>query len=206
MIRPVAQYTRLHRVCTSFILAAIQLGLLACFEPDPRTVRGALAAAARALEERDSRALFRIIDQRTRSAMASVVGDRLEAAALIRRDYPEPERTQALASLGDAALVGDPAGLFARRCPEACMAELAAAVGAPAEEHPGPKGSQELEVRTTRGGRLRLHRGKDGWWGIVWNTAAYNAERTRAARELIQIAHNAEVYRRRHALDMLPPP
>jgi hypothetical protein len=193
-------------VCTSFILAAIQLGLVACFGPDPRTVRGALAAAARALEARDGRALFKVIDQRSRSAMQSAVGDRLEAAALIRRDYPEPERAQALASLGDAALVKDAAELFARRCGEPCMAELEAEVGAPVAEPPESTRTQELEVRTTRGGRLRLHRGKDGWWGIVWNTSALYAERTRAARELIQIQHNAEVYRRRRALDMLPPP
>jgi hypothetical protein len=192
-------------VCTSFIVAAIQLGLVACFSPDPRTIRGALDAAARALESRDGRALFRVIDQRTRSALASAVGDRLEAAALIRRDYPEPERSRALASLGDAAQVKDAAELFARRCSEPCMAELEAAVGAPVAEQPDAR-SGEVEVRTSRGGRLRLHRGKDGWWGIVWNTAAASAERTRAARELIQITHNAEVYRRRRALDRLPPP
>ena len=206
MIRLAAQYTVLRLVCTSFILAAIQAVLVGCFDPDPRTVRGALGAAARALETRDGRALFRIIDQRTRSAMASVVGDRLEAAALIRRDYPEPERTRALASLGDAARVADAAALFASRCRQACMDALEAGVGAPTVERPHGRDAQELEVETSRGGRFVLRRGKDGWWGIVWNTAVYNAERTRAARELIQIEHNAEVYRRRRALDMLPPP
>src|SRR5262245_28459166 len=99
MIR-LGKYTpSLRPTCTIFLVAVISPGLLACHEPDPRTVRGALAAAARALESREARAFFPIIDQRARSAMASVVKSRQKAAELIRRDYPEPERTRALAAL-----------------------------------------------------------------------------------------------------------
>lgn len=194
-----AHYIVLHQVCASFIVAAIGGVLPGCFEPDPRSVRGALAGAARALEVRDGRALFQIIDQRGRSAMGAVVKARREAARLIHADYPAPERDLALAALGDARTAADAADLFTRRCAEPCMSELAAAVGAPLSERPA--GAREVEVRTTRGGRLRLHRGNDGWWGIVWNTQALSEERTRAARELIQIRHNAEVYRRRRTLE-----
>jgi hypothetical protein len=197
-----AHYTVLRRFGRSFIAAAIGAALVGCHEPDPRTVRGALDAAARALEERDGRALFRVIDQRARSAMASVVGDRREAAELIHADYPAPERTTALASLGDARDATDAADLFTRRCTEPCMAELASAVGAPVAER--RHGASDVEVRTARGGRLHLHRGKNGWWGIVWNTAPLSDERTRAARELIQIQQNADVYRRRRALEGNP--
>jgi hypothetical protein len=194
-----AHYIVLHQVCVSFIAAAIGALLTGCYEPDPRSVRGALAAAAHALEVRDGRELFRVVDQRGRSAMIAIVNARREAARLIRADYPEPERAAALSALGDARSAADAADLFTQRCAEPCMSELAAAVGAPVAE--SKLGEHDVDVRTTRGGRLRLHRGKDGWWGIVWNTKELSEERTRAARELIQIRHNAAVYRRRRALE-----
>ena len=192
-------YIVLRQVCCSFIVAAITTALSGCYNPDSRTIRGAMAAAARALEARDGRALFQIIDQRGRSAMASVVKARREAARLIRADYPSPEREEALAALGDARTAMDGPELFARRCGEPCMAALAEAVGTPVSER--QVGGGEVEVRTARGGRLRLYRGKDGFWGIVWNTPALREENTRASRELIQIRHNAEVYRRRRTLE-----
>jgi hypothetical protein len=194
-----AHYIVLHLACVSFIGAAIGSGLTACYEPDPHSVRGALAASARALEVRDGRELYRIIDQRGRAAMIAIVHARREAARLIRSEYPDSERAAALTALGDARSAIDAADLFTQRCAEPCMSELAAAVGAPIAEH--KVGGDEVEVQTTRGGRLRLHRGKDGWWGLVWNTQALSEERTRAARELIQIRHNATVYRRRRVLE-----
>lgn len=194
------QYTALRSACTSFALAVISATALGCHGSDPRTVRGALAAAARALETGDARAFFPIIDQRTRSAMASIVKSRQRAAALIASDYPEPERSAALAALGDAASAQDAADLFTRRCPASCLAQFEAALGAPLEDEP-PAGTDEIEVHTLRGGRLVLHRGQDRWWGIVWNLQPMHDERTRAARELVQIQHNAEVYRKRRALE-----
>ena len=69
------------------------------------------------------------------------------------------------------------------------------------KQTPQGKIGSELEVITARGGRLRMHRGQDGNWGIVWNTDALARERTRAARELVQIEQNADIYRRRRALE-----
>lgn len=175
-------------------------GAAACSDApaDPRTVRGALAAAAQALEARDSGKLFRLIDQRARHAMASIVTSRGDAKRLIEADYPEPERSAALSALGDAALVTSAAELFARRCDEACMAGLALQVGAPtAEERSG----DDVVVHTARGQTLHMHAGKDGGFGLVWNTEALSAERDEAARELTQIRDNAETYRRRRALE-----
>jgi hypothetical protein len=194
-----AHYIVLHQACVSFIAAAIGAFLTACYEPDPRSIRGALAASAHALEVRDGRKLFRVMDQRSRSAMIAIVNARREAARLIRTEYPDSERAAALAALGDARSATDAADLFTQRCVEPCMAELTAAVGAPVAER--EVGESEVEVQTSRGGRLRLHRGKDGLWGIVWKTQALSEERTRAARELIQIRHNAAVYRRRRTLE-----
>jgi len=172
--------------------------VLGCHDPDPRSVEGALDAAARALEARDGRALFRVVDQRARHALASIVKDRREAARVVRDTHPEPERARALAALGDAAEAADAPALFAARCDEPCMAALAAKIGAPTER---TTEGDELVVRTSRGETLRLHHGSDGWWGIVWRTEALGAERDRAAQDLRQIRENAEIYRRRRVLE-----
>jgi hypothetical protein len=142
-----------------------------------------------------------VIDQRARDALASIVKDRARAARLIRSDYPEAERPTALLALGDAVDVADPADLFAKRCTAACIAGLTAKLGAPVSQ---AMRGDELEVHTAQGGTLRLRRGEDGRWGLPWNTAPLFEERSRAARELVQIRTNAEVYRRRRQLELGP--
>jgi hypothetical protein len=195
-----AQYSLWSAARTTWILGAVAgaLALSGCLAPDHHTVRGTLAAAARAVEDGDGRALFACIDERARNAMISTVRARQRAAAAISADYPEGERAAALSALGDAARVRDAEGLFAARCTVACMADLGARLGAPVAQV--ARGA-ELEVRTARGGTLRLYRGKTGAYGIVWNTDALSAERSRAAREWIQIQKNAEVSRRRRAIE-----
>jgi len=190
------QYKRLASASASFIIAAILAG---CGDPDPRTVRGALEMAANAVEARDARALFRVIDQRARQAMASIVADRRYAAELIERDYPVEERASALSGFGGAQRAVDAADLFAQRCATECLANFAQTLGAPTSQT--QRGQGDLEVRTAPGGVLRLHLGQDGWWALVWNTEALSEERTRAARDRLQIEANAEVYRRRRALE-----
>jgi hypothetical protein len=165
---------------------------------DPRTVRGALAKAARALEARDSATLFRLIDQRARHAMAGIVQARREAKQRIEADYPANEQAPALIALGDGAQVATPEALFARRCTEPCMRELASRVGVPVSEEPA---DHEIVVRTARGTTLHMHPGKDTWYGIVWNTPALVAEAAKAAQELEQIRENAAVYQKRRALE-----
>ena len=166
--------------------------------PDPRTVEGTMAYAAMALERDDPRMLFRVVDERARHAMISIVADRRQAAARIRETYPEGLREEALAELGDAASVEDAAGLFVRRCDASCRQAIAASVGAPVETTPD---GDELVVRTSRGATLRLYRPREGaWWGIVWRTAELDRERDRANQALQQIERNAETYRRRREL------
>jgi hypothetical protein len=195
-----AQYSRWKPGVTTFIFAAIVgiLGPWVCSGPDRHSLRGALDAAARAVEAGDSRALFSAIDERGRAALAAIVKSRRWAARAIRADYPPGEREAVLGPIADAAGAADPEALFAQRCAAACRAELATQLGAPVSQ---VERDGDVEVRTTRGGLLRLHRGGDGAWGIVWHTAALCDERLRAARELRQIEANAKVYRRRRALE-----
>jgi hypothetical protein len=138
-----------------------------------------------------------VLDERSRSALSSIVKDRNRAARLVRADYPPEEQAAAMGALGDGALSADPGELFARRCPAACIAALTAGLGAPVSQ---TQLGAELLVRTAQGGQLRLFQGSDGCWGVVWKTAELAEERTRAARELVQIKVNAEVYRKRRAL------
>jgi hypothetical protein len=182
---------------------ACALALLAAAgcTPDGRTVEGALGKAATALAAHDHAALFRVIDQRARHALAAVVHARREAAKVIREEYPAPEQARALEALGDAQHARDAADLFARRCPTACLEQLSSQVGAPTETRTEGK---LTVVRTSRGGELKLYLGNDTWYGIEWHTDALIRERDRAAAELDLVKKNAELYRKRQALAPTP--
>ena len=189
------QYIRFLFLCASYIFSVIAIGCDAA--DDAHTVRGALALAVRAVEGDDRAALYKVIDRRSRAALVSVIKDRSAAAKVIRADYPEPERSAALRALGDAADLSDPVALFARRCDSRCVAELGAGLGAPVSESVS---GEELLVRTAKGREVRMFKGRDGLWGLAWRTQELSDERLRAARERLQIEANAEVYRRRRAL------
>jgi hypothetical protein len=189
------------------IFAVLRIGVLivvlsGCGSPDTREPRGALALASQAVEAGDARTLFRVIDERSRHALAAIQRARGASAALVRADYPPEAQAAALAQLGDAALATDPTELFVRRCPPACLAEIGATLGAPAGEQtvPGEAGP-ELEITTTTGGRVRLFKSKGGHYGIVFRRRELFDERNRASRELEQIRTNAKVYRKRKALE-----
>ena len=166
--------------------------------PDPRTTRGALAFASIAIEEGDGERLFRVIDERSRHALYSIVEDRGAARALIEAHYPEAERAGASSALGDAAHAESPAALFAQRCDAGCRQEIASALGAPtSEESVDVHEGQMMRVETTRG-ELELYRPREGaWWGIVWRTQELDDERDRASRDRRRIEQNAEMYQTR---------
>jgi hypothetical protein len=167
--------------------------------PDPNEVAGALAFAARAIEDRDSRELYQVIDERARHAMHSIVHDRNAAADIIRETYPESEQRRALTELGDAVGVEDAVGLFEARCEASCREELGASIGGVERTE---EDGDELVVHTTRGAELRLYRRGEGhWWGIVWHTEALDRERSRANQDLRRVEANAETYRRRSRLE-----
>lgn len=179
------------------IFISLSLGLLlhACTgEPDPRTLPGMLEYAARAIEQNDARALFRVIDARSRHAMASIVADRRAAAALIRSSYPEDQRADALADLGSAANVEDAAALFADRCKQECMSDLASRIGAPISQR---QDGDELVVETPRGGTLRVTGGGSDWYGIVWHYDELDTARQRANQARLLVEANARTYQLR---------
>lgn len=178
--------------------ALLVFGVACGGDADPRTVEGAVSFAAAAVERSDATSLFRVIDQRARHAMASIVADRNRAAAIVARDYPAEARPEALASLGDAVGAADAPALFARRCGEPCFAELRGVLGAPREL---ARTGDEVVATTARGTEIRLHLGSDGWYGLVWRTPELDRERTQASRDVEVVERNAEVYRRRRELE-----
>jgi hypothetical protein len=188
-----------HEEYSVFFLVCPLLAVSACSDQAQRqSVRGALAVSAEALESNDAARFFNVLDERSRFALSATVKERLAAKELIARDYPEGDRAQALAALGDAGEVQTPAELFARRCDAACLRGFRELVGAPAAERVE---GDEVVVTTTRGTTLHMHAGTDRTYGLVWNTRALSDERARAARELKQIRENAEIYRKRSALE-----
>ena len=129
--------------------------------------------------------------------MSSIVKDRRRAAELIREHYPPAQQPEALAALGDAALVDSAPALFALRCKARCLEGYANGLGAPVETH---QQGEEVALRTTRGGEFVMYRGSDTWWGIVWHTKELARERDRAAAERRQVEKNAQLYAKQRAL------
>ena len=188
-----------HNEYSGFFLVCPLLIILGCSgSSDYDSVRGCLAASADALEARDPARVFEALDERSRFAMAAIVKARVAARALILADYPASERPKALSALGDAAEVETPVELFHKRCDATCMQRLADLVGAPKSE---VAAGAEVVVTTVRGNTLHMHAGRNGRYGIVWNTQPLSDERAQASRELVQIRENAAVYRRRRDLE-----
>lgn len=173
------------------------LFISACFDPDPRSARGAIDAAAQAIEAQDGEALYRLIDERGRHALGGIIKARQQAKERIEADYPQAEQAAAIAALGDGAEAESAAQLFAARCLAPCMAEIGGLLAAPAREEETPEG---VIIHTVRGTEIPMYVGKDTWYGIRWNTETLMAERDRASRELRQIEDNADLYRKQRAL------
>ena len=188
-----------HREYSVFFLICPLFAVPACSGyGSGYSVRGALALSAEAVEAQDAARMFPALDERTRFAMLSTVKARQDARVLIERDYPDAEKAQALAALGDAGQVETAAELFGRRCDAACLRHFGEVVGAPTAQ---VEVGDELEVTTVHGRTLRMHAGKDGGYGIVWMTRETSDERARASKELRMIQDVAAVYRKRKALE-----
>ena len=181
-----------------FTVAASLVCVLGCYDPDPRSVDGALAYAARAVEHGDRKQLFRILDQQGRHALDATLKQRQEAARVIQQSYPADEASRALAELGDAITATSSEDLFTKRCDSECFAWFSRNVAAPAEQ---TSHGDLTTVRTIRDTTITLRHGSDGWYGIVWKTDELAAERDRAARDLAQVQENARVYSTRKRLE-----
>jgi hypothetical protein len=182
----------------SFFICPL-LAVCACTDAsERRTVRGALAASAEALESNDTARFFSLLDERSRFAMAGTVAALSSARTLIESDYPEPEKQRALADLAPAGKATTAVELFELHCDASCLHRFSELVCAPQSEVPV---GDEIAVTTVRGGVLHMHAGTDGGYGIVWKTAALHDERAHANRSLGQIRDNAAVYRKRRALE-----
>jgi hypothetical protein len=183
----------------SGLLSAVAIFFAAC-GPDPRTVEGALAAAASAVASRDHGALLRALDQRARDSLSSVYFARKAAAEEIRASYPPDAQPTALSELGDAVTADSDVALFALRCPDVCLDALAGSLGAPRSVRPDALDPRLSTVTTVRDTEAQLYRAEDGSYGLVWESASLMRERTRAAAELDLIKKNGAQYRAQRKL------
>lgn len=174
------------------------LCIVACFTPDPRSVDGALEYLAGAAHEGDKLKLFRGQDQLARHALDATVKMRNETARIIRDTYPTSAVPNALAELGDTLDVPTSQELFSRRCDAACVDWFSRNLGAAAAQQVT---GALVTVRTIRDTTITLRKGTDGWYGVVWRTDEWVAERDRAARDLAQVQENARVYSARRRLE-----
>jgi hypothetical protein len=196
--RQIPQCTRGCRSLARVLAAITALTFSTACEPDPREVDGAIARAVAAASKRDSEGLFQALDQRARFALSSTVKARQLAVGVIQAGYPQAARAEALASLGEAGEVEGAVALFARRCPDTCMDELAQLLAPPKRvEHHG----SVADVETIRGGKLQLYRDPEGNYGLIWNTPALQRENTRAFAELDLIKKNADMYAKQRSLE-----
>lgn len=170
----------------------------ACFSPDPRTADGALEYLALAANEGDKFKLFRGQDQVARHALDATFKMRHETARIISDTYPASAVPAALAELGDALNVESTLELFFRRCDAACLEWFSRNLGAAAEQQAT---GALVVIRTINDTKLTLRKGTDGWYGVVWRTDEWVAERDRAARDLAQVQENARVYSARKRLE-----
>jgi hypothetical protein len=178
-------------------LGALAIVFVSACGPDPKTVEGALAAASAAVAARDHAALFQALDRRAHDSLSSVYFARKAAAEEIRAGYPPEAQPDALRELGDALQADSDVGLFALRCPDACLDAFAGSLGAPRSLQVDDRITTVTTVRDTE---AQLYRADDGSYGLVWESAALMRERTRAAAELDLIKKNAAQYRAQREL------
>lgn len=176
----------------AFILTCVS----AC-GPNLRDERGALAAAADAVAQRDSAALFRVLDQRARFSLDAIVTARRAARQIVEQSYPASEVAAAVAALGDAAAVENGAALFGERCGEPCLSAIGEGIAAPRTV--ALEGAL-ARITTVRGDTVLLYHADDGSFGLVWHSDELMREKSRAFAELALIKRNAAVYAQKRAL------
>lgn len=158
---------------------------------------GALRAATDAADRSDARALYRVLDQRARFAMAATVRYRRQGASLIEAFYPTEVKSRALDDLGDARFAKNAEDLFVRRCNIDCLKRFRAKLGTAASVQTRDRMTR---VITQRGGEVYFYRDTTHRYGLVWHSDELEEEKVRAARDLSVIQHNVDVLKRRKAL------
>lgn len=194
-----------HRVCYRGAVrrpvrwrALLPLLLLcACRSGAMRSPERACAALLLAVQRDDAEAVFAALLQNTQWSLHSVARQQREMQALIERDYPRAERTQALSRLLRRDLK-DGRDLFVRLYPERYAAGFRRRLdGAQGPAHIKTEGSSA--ACTQQGAPpaappFRLALSPAGRWGLSELDAEWELLKVRGVHDLATVQENARLY------------
>jgi len=165
--------------------------------PKDTTPEGAYARIVLAIAKGNPRDCFAYLETQAQWASYTIRDYRTKAAAIVGRDYPEPEKSALLASYRGQADVPDGADVWV---------SLAQSRGWIARLRKDLSGTKRIEVageratiETARGTRYAFRRRDNGIWGLTTFTADLVAEAEKAARDFEMVTKSARDYERARA-------
>ena len=170
--------------------------------PKDTTPEGAYARIVLAIAKGNPRDCFAYLETQAQWASYTIRDYRTKAAAIVGRDYPEPEKSALLASYRGQADVPDGADVWV---------SLAQSRGWIARLRKDLSGAKRVEVageratiETARGTRYAFRRRDNGIWGLTTFTADLVAEAEKAARDFEMVTKSARDYERARAASPSP--
>ena len=170
--------------------------------PKDTTPEGAYARIVLAITKGNPRDCFAYLETQAQWASYTIRDFRTKAAAIVGRDYPEPEKSALLASYRGQADVPDGADVWV---------SLAQSRGWIARLRKDLSGAKRVEmageratIETARGTRYAFRRRENGIWGLTTFTAELVAEAEKAARDYEMVTKSARDYERARAGSITP--
>jgi len=162
--------------------------------PSDQSPQGAYLRVVIAINKGDPASFFAYIETEAQHACYTIRDYRRNSVALIRKSYPEPERTRALLEYEAIAQAADGSDVFALYAKQMGWLDRMRRdlSGVAKVEQSGDRAS----VQTVRGTRYPFRRRDNGIWGMTQFTAALVAEAERAARDAALVQQSAADYER----------
>jgi len=162
--------------------------------PKDTTPEGAYARIVLAISGGHPRECFPYLETQAQWASYTIRDYRSQAAARIAKDYPEPEKTVALATYRKQAEANDGADVWLS------LAETRGFIGRLRKDLSGIARTEvtgeRATIETARGTRYAFRRRENGIWGLTMFTAELLAESEKAARDLEMVKRAADDYER----------
>jgi len=188
---------RRHRNLLLLLLLALPLGYGAWAWlrfPTDKTPAGAYLRVVTAVNKGNPALAFAYIETTAQHACYTIRDMRRRAVVLIKRDYPEPERSRALAMYRAEAEAADGSDIFAAYARQRGWFDRLR------RDVSGIKSVQiegeRATVVTVKGTRYPFRRRPNGIWGLTLFTPVLSSEAERASRDLGLIEQAAADYRR----------
>jgi hypothetical protein len=170
--------------------------------PKDTTPEGAYARVVLSITKGNPRDCFAYIETQAQWASYTIRDYRTKAAGVVRRAYPEPEKSALLASYRGQADVPDGADTWV------ALAENRGWIARLRKDLSGMKhveiAGERATVETARGTRYAFRRRENGIWGLSTFTAELVAEAEKAARDYEMVTKSARDYERARSASTLP--